>query len=144
MGAHLPVSWMGKLARPQFTLRGGFAFVALIAALAAWQGSRYRQSQAQERAFARIAELGGTILVYTEGAYIEFTDPSKPLVIDCGTGLERVIRPTATGREIRIQDVRFFKEITKLYSVNLKDGKITPDALKQLREVLPGPRLIEP
>jgi hypothetical protein len=118
--------------RWQFRLSTLFVVITLLAVIGAAYGNHKRRIARQIRAFEGIAERGGTVLHYTEGAYITF-DP-KGVGGICGTGLLNTYSPTTTTRVFDDNDLKLLEDIIKISSVDFKHTKVTPNGIARFRE----------
>ena len=127
--------WQQRKRRWQFRLSTLFVVITLLAIIGAAYGNHQRRIARQNRAFEQFAEHGGTVLHYTEGAYITF-DP-KGIGGICGTGLIDVYSPTATTRVFDDNDLVLFDDVIKIANVDLKHTKVTASGIAKFRESHP-------
>jgi len=124
--------WRQKNRRWQFRLSTLFVVITLLAVIGAAYGNHRRRIARQVRAFEQIAERGGTVLHYTEGAYISFD--RKGVGGICGTGLIDVYSPTGTPRVFDDNDLVLLDDVIKIANVDLKHTKVTASGVAKFRE----------
>lgn len=119
----------------QFSLTTLFVVVTLAALVAAGYGMRRRALLAEDQALTKISKRGGWVLLYQEGAYVEFFPQVPPgrLTIDCGTGLQRTYGPSGTSNDFRDGDLALFDDVRRLQSVDFRNTQVSPTAVEQFR-----------
>jgi hypothetical protein len=127
-----PIRW-------QFRLLSLFIVMTLVAAAAAAIGIRRHALIAEDNALRLVAAQGGSVMLYQEGAYVEFftTPPTGPLVASCGTGLEKTYGPTGTSAEFRDDDLALFDHVRSMQSVNFKNTGVSLAAVQRFRAAHP-------
>src|SRR5687768_13192465 len=114
--------------RFQFRLATLFVVLTVAAVGAAAYGMYRRATLAEDEALKRIAAKGGWVLVYAEGAYIQFyaAPPAGPLTVDCGTGLVRTYSPAGSGAMFVDGDLALFRHVRRPLSVDFRNTSVTP------------------
>jgi hypothetical protein len=124
--------------RLRFRLITLFAVMSIAAVGAAAYGMYQRAAQraklAERRACTQIASKGGYVLLYDEGAFISFMDPSTPRMGLCGTGLRDVYSPQGSPLNFRDADMALFDEVRKVGSLDLKATSVTSGAVSKFRQ----------
>ena len=125
--------------RPRFTLSALMVGVTFAAIVSAVYGMHQRALLAEDRALGKIGNKGGWVLLYTEGAYIEFVAASQsgPLIAGCGTGLERVYRPSGSAASFQDADLVLFEDVRALRSVNFKHTDVSMAAVSEFKRLHP-------
>jgi hypothetical protein len=124
--------WGQRKRRWQFRLSTLFVVITLLAVIGAAYGNHQRRIARQNRAFEQIAERGGAVLHYTEGAYITF-DPNG-VGFACGTGLIKTYSPAKMTRVFDDNDLKLLADVIKITTVDFKHTKVTPSAIAKFRE----------
>lgn len=113
--------------------------MTLVAVAAAGIGIRRHALMAEDNALRAMAAQGGRILLYQEGAYVEFyaAPPKGPLIVDCGTGLERTYDPSGSSAKFGDDDLALFDCVRKLQSVDFKNTAVSTAAVKRFQAAHP-------
>jgi len=111
------------LPRFRYRLRTLFGITLVLAFSAATYGNHLRTLQRQKEAFQKIAEKGGWVLHYDEGAYIGFGPPAWGGL--CGTGLRDICQPTNVPITFCDRDMSLLNDIVKIRTIDFGGTRVS-------------------
>jgi hypothetical protein len=106
----------------QFRLATLFLVSFLVAIAAGWYGSRVRAAAREDRAVELLARKGACVMLYEEGAYIQFGKTPAGL---CGTGLKRVVGPSAPAVIFADSDMHLLGDIQRIRSIDFQLSQVS-------------------
>ena len=120
--------------RIQFRLITLLAFACISAVLAGWYGNRVRAAAREDWAVTQLANKGACVALYDEGAYIGFGRPSGGL---CGTGLRKVVGPSATAVTFSDADIDLLKDVQRIRSIDFTTTQASAACIAKFRAANP-------
>ena len=120
--------------RFQFRLSALIAATFVAAMIACWYGYRLRAVAAENWAAEQLATKGACVIVYDEGAYIQFGAPPGGL---CGTGLRRVIGPSAATVSFADQDMNLLDGLQRICSIDFQRTTVSAGAIDRFKQANP-------
>jgi hypothetical protein len=120
--------------RFQFGLSTLIAATFVAAMIACWFGYRLRAVAIENWAVEQLATKGACVVLYDEGAYIHFGAPPRGL---CGTGLRRVIGPSATTVSFADKDMNLLSGLQRICSVDFQRTTVSGRAIAQFKQANP-------
>jgi hypothetical protein len=120
--------------RFQFRLRALIAAMFVVATIACWYGYRMRAVAVENQAVEQLAKRGACLMLYDEGAYIQFGAPPGG---HCGTGLRRVVGPSATTVNFTDKDIRLLDGLQRICSIDFQRTTVSGEAIAQFKQANP-------
>jgi hypothetical protein len=120
--------------RFQFRLSALIAVTFVAAMIACWYGYRLRAVTIENWAAEQLATKGACVILYDEGAYIQFGAPPGG---SCGTGLRRVIGPSVTTVSFADQDMNLLNGLQRICSIDFQRTAVSGSAIAQFKQANP-------
>ncbi len=125
--------------RWQFSLAAMLSVMLASAVVLGEYAQRQHKQRLQQEAFRQVAKRGGCILDYVEGAYIHFGP--RPQIIDCGTGLNQIVEPTALTISFADRDVKLLDHILKVRAIDFSGSQVSKATIIEFKRNHPECRV---